>query len=97
MKINFTGHQMELTTALKAVATEKLNHLDRYFDKATTLNITFHLEKQRHIIEATIPLSGNDIHAHAESDNMYSAIDEVVDKLHRQLTKHKEKIRHHRE
>ena len=96
MNINFTGHRMELTTALKSFTQEKFNRLERHFDKITAINVVFDVEKLRHIAEATILISKGEVHASSESDDMYSAIDLLVDKLDRQLTKHKQKILDHR-
>jgi putative sigma-54 modulation protein len=55
------------------------------------------VEKLDHIAEATLLIVKGEIHASATSNDMYAAIDELVDKLDRQLIKHKEKINDHRE
>ena len=57
----------------------------------TDVQVTLSVEKQRQIAEATIHISGADIHGTAEQDDMYAAIDLLVDKLDRQILKHKEK------
>ena|SRR3990167_10260614 len=97
MKINFTGHHVEVTTALKTFTNEKFDKLQRHFDKITTINIIFDVEKLRHIAEASIKIVKSELHARAEADDMYTAIDDLVNKLDRQLIKHKEKARTHRE
>ena len=97
MQINIKGHRMEVTDALKAFTQEKFHKLERHFDKITAINVIFDVEKLRQIAEATILVSKGEIHASAESEDMYTAIDILVDKLDRQLIKHKEKIREHRE
>lgn len=97
MQINITGHQMEITPALKAFTEEKFDKLERHFDKITAINVVFDVEKLRQIAEATILIVKGELHASAESEDMYSAIDGLVDKLDRQLIKHKEKLRGHRE
>lgn len=96
MNITFTGHRMELTTSLKNFTQEKFNKLERHFDKITAINVVFDVEKLRHIAEATILISKGEVHASSESDDMYSAIDLLVDKLDRQLNKHKQKALDHR-
>lgn len=96
MQINFTGHRLEVTPALKTFTKEKFNKLERHFDKITAINIVFDVEKLRQIAEATILISKAELHASAESEDMYAAIDTLVDKLDRQLIKHKEKTREHR-
>ena len=59
--------------------------------------MTFDVEKLTQIAEAKILLAGNELHARSESEDMYSSIDALVDKLDRQLIKHKEKLQHHRD
>lgn len=97
MKITFKGHRVEVTSSLKSFTEEKLNKLERHFDKITSINVTFDVEKLRQIAEATILISKGEIHACAESENMYNAIDLLVDKLDKQLMKHKEKKLDHRD
>ena len=97
MQINFTGHQMEVTPALKAYTEEKLNKLKRHFSKIMSIHVTFHVEELRHIVKATIAVAKGELNASSESENMYTAIDILVDKLDRQLIKHKEKTDDHRE
>jgi putative sigma-54 modulation protein len=97
MQIHFTGHQIEVTQALKQFTEEKLNKLERHFDKITSIHIVFDVQKLRQIAEATVFISKGEVHAHAESEDMYTAIDLLVDKLDRQLIKHKEKIQDHRD
>lgn len=97
MQINITGHQMDITPALKTFTEEKFYKLERHFDKITAINVVFDVEKLRQIAEATILIAKGELHASAESEDMYSAIDGLVDKLDRQLIKHKEKLRGHRE
>ena len=97
MHINFTGHRMEVTPSLRAFTLEKFDRLERHFDKITSINVIFEVEKLRQIAEATILISKGEVHASSESDDMYSAIDTLVDKLDRQLIKHKEKMIDHRD
>lgn len=97
MQINIKGHRLEVTPALKTFTQEKFDKLERHFDKITAINVLFDVEKLRQIAEATILVAKGELHATAESEDMYTAIDILVDKLDRQLIKHKEKIRGHRE
>lgn len=97
MQINFTGHRMEVTPALRTFAQEKFDKLERHFDKITAINVIFDVEKLRQIAEATILVNKGELHASSESEDMYTAIDTLVDKLDRQLIKHKEKMRDHRD
>jgi putative sigma-54 modulation protein len=97
MQINFTGHHVEVTTALKTFTQEKLEKLERHFDKITAIDVTFDVEKLRHIAEASIIMAKTTLHASAEATDMYTAVDSLHDKLNQQLQKHKEKMRDHRE
>lgn len=95
MQINFTGHNVDVTAALRSFTEDKFGKLERHFDKITAINVVFNVEKLAQIAEATVFIAKSELHARAESENMYTAIDELMDKLDRQLIKHKEKIRTH--
>lgn len=95
MQISFTGHNVDVTPALRSFTEDKFGKLERHFDKITAINVVFNVEKLAQIAEATVFIAKNELHARAESENMYTAIDELMDKLDRQLIKHKEKIRTH--
>lgn len=97
MQIEFTGHGVDVTDALKNHVKDKFSRLERHFDKIIAAHFTFHLEKLDHIAEATLLASKTEIHASASSEDMYAAVDALVDKLNRQLIKHKEKMSDHRE
>ncbi len=97
MQINITGHQLEVTPALRAFTEEKFDKLERHFDHITSINVVFSVEKLRQIAEATVHIAKGELHASSESEDLYVAIDALVDKLDRQLIKHKEKIRSHHE
>ena len=91
MQLNITGHHVELTESMKEYVANKLTKLERHIDGITNVQVTLSVEKQRQIAEATLHISGADIHGTAEQDDMYAAIDLLVDKLDRQILKHKEK------
>ncbi|AKO53171.1 MULTISPECIES: ribosome hibernation promoting factor [Marinobacter] len=91
MQLNISGHHVELTEALKEYVNEKFQRLERHFDQISNTNVTLQVEKLRQIAEATVNISGGELHAKAESEDMYAAIDALVDKLDRQILKHKEK------
>ena len=92
MQINISGHHIELTPALKEYAEEKIKRLEHHFDQITRSDITLTVEKKRHKAECNMHVSGSDLHASAEDESMYAAIDTLSDKLDRQLLKHKEKL-----
>ncbi|GGI86357.1 ribosome hibernation promoting factor [Legionella impletisoli] len=97
MQINLTGHRMEVTPALRNFTQEKFDKLEKHFDKIMAINVVFDVEKLRQIAEATVLVAKGELHASSESEDLYTAIDNLVDKLDRQLIKHKEKLRNHRE
>ena len=95
MQINISGHHVEVTPALRDYVMTKFDRLQRHFDQITNTEVTLIVEKLVQKAEATIHVSGADIFATADSEDMYAAIDLLADKLDRQLIKHKEKSRHH--
>lgn len=97
MQINFTGHHLDITPTLREYATTKLAKLSRHFDRIISIHVTFDVQNLTQVAEATIFLSKAELHASSESENMYAAIDQLAEKLDRQLKKHKEKIQDHRE
>ncbi len=98
MQLNISGHHVDITSALRSYVSEKLERLERHFDKVTNVHVVLSVEKVRHKAEATLHIGGGgQVHANAEQDDMYAAIDSLIDKLDRQVTKHKEKTTdHHR-
>lgn len=91
MQINISGHQLTVTDALRAYVDEKFTRLERHFDKITSAQVIMRVEKLKQQVDATLNLAGGDIVASAEHEDMYAAIDALVDKLDRQLIKFKEK------
>lgn len=95
MQINITGHHVDITPALKHYVSSKFNKLERHFDSLFDVHVVLTVEKLRHKAEADLRLSGNHIHADSIDGDMYAAIDLLIDKLDRQIVKHKEKIQDH--
>jgi putative sigma-54 modulation protein len=91
MQLNISGHHVDLTDPLKEYVATKLQKLERHFDNISNVQVTLSVEKLRQKAEAVLHLSGAEIHATAEQEDMYAAIDMLVDKLDRQIIKHKEK------
>ncbi|MDH5447197.1 MAG: ribosome-associated translation inhibitor RaiA [Gammaproteobacteria bacterium] len=97
MQLTVSGHHIDLTEAMQSYVENKMERLERHFDQVTNINVILSVEKMRQKAEATIHIRGNDLFANAEDENMYAAIDALVDKLDRQIKKHKEKLTdHHR-
>ena len=95
MQIELTGHHIEITDSLRAYVTEKMAKLERHFDKVSNTHVILRVEKDDQKAEATVHMSGNDIFAEAHESDMYASIDSLVDKLDRQVKKHKEKLKNH--
>lgn len=95
MQINLTGHHLELTDPLRTYVEEKFQRLERHFDNVTDVHVVLSVEKLRQKAEASLLLGGNQLHAEAVTEDMYAAIDGLVDKLDRQVVKHKEKVKDH--
>jgi putative sigma-54 modulation protein len=97
MQLNISGHHVDVTEAMKTYTSEKLGKLERHYDHITNVHVVLTVEKMKQRAEATMHVSGAELFADADSDDMYAAIDMLTDKLDRQLIKHKEKNvnRHH--
>ncbi|KAA0874055.1 ribosome hibernation promoting factor [Nitrincola tapanii] len=96
MQINITGHHVELTDALNSYVHTKFERLERHFDNITNVQVTLSVEKLRQKAEADMHIAGGEVFAQAESEDMYAAIDAMIDKLDRQIIKHKEKLKSHK-
>jgi len=97
MQLNLSGHHVDITDSMRAYVEEKMAKLERHFDHLTNVQVTLSVEKLEQKAEATLHLAGgNDTHAEAVHEDMYAAIDALVDKLDRQVIKHKEKLKSHR-
>lgn len=94
MSINIRGERIELTDALKDYVEKKIGKLERYFETplASDVNVTLSVARDLHSIEVTIPLTGVMLRAEVKSEDMYASTDLVVDKLERQIRKHKTKL-----
>ena len=97
MQINITGHHIDVTPALNSYVENKFQRLERHFDKMTHIHVILSVEKDRQKAEATIHVNRGDLFADSIQEDMYAAIDVLIDKLDRQIKKHKEKLTaHHR-
>jgi putative sigma-54 modulation protein len=96
MQINITGHHLDITPALRSYVQEKFERLQRHFDHITNGHVILTVEKERQKAEATLHVNRANLFAEVEHDDMYAAIDMLIDKLDRQLKKHKEKLSNHK-
>jgi putative sigma-54 modulation protein len=87
---------METSEALKSYVGEKLERIQKYIDEPVVAQVFLTVEKIRHIAEMTITAKGITIKASEETNDMYAAVDAVLDKIERQLRRYKEKIKEHK-
>lgn len=95
MQLDVSGHHVEVTPALREYVRNKMDKVSRHFDLVSDAHCILTVEKLRHKAEATINVNGGKIYADATEEDMYAAIDGLVDKLDRQVRKYKEKLVDH--
>ena len=91
MQLSITGHHVDITDALRAFVKEKFERLERHYDHITNVHVVLSIAKVVHKAEATVHTSGAELFADSSAEDMYAAIDALIDKLNRQIVKHKEK------
>lgn len=94
MKYSIRGQHIQVTEALREYVDKKLSRLDKYFEVPPTSDayVTLSVIRDLHSVEVTIPLPGVILRAEEKSDDMYASMDAVIDKLERQIRKHKTKV-----
>jgi putative sigma-54 modulation protein len=97
MNLHITGHHVAVTDSLRAYVVSKLDRVNRHFDHVIDVNVVMSVEKLRQKVEANVHVSGREIHAASEGENLYAAIDELADRLDRQVVRHKERLQVHRD
>ena len=95
MQVNVSGHHVEITDSLRTYVETKVEKLERHFDIVSDVHCILTVEKLRHKAEAKVLVNGGTIYADATEEDMYAAIDGLVDKLERRVRKHKEKLVDH--
>ena len=95
MQLNLSGRHIEITDSLRNHVNKKFKKLIRHFDHMTNVHVILTVEKLRQKAESTVHAGGADLFASDENENMYSAIENLVAKLDRQIIKHKDKIKDH--
>ncbi len=93
MQIKLSGHHVEITPALRAHVNEKMQRIQRHFDHVIDTEVILSVEKKQQKAESVIHIGGGGgrVFADAVEADLYAAIDVLVDKLDRQVLKHKEK------
>ncbi len=93
MNLHLTGHHLEITPAIRDYTTDKFDKIKRHFDNVVIdVSVILTVEKLKQKAEATMHVSGKNLFVECDDENLYSAIDLLVDKLDRQVRKHKDKI-----
>ena len=92
MRITISGKNITVTDALKARTEKKVRKLERYFNDDTLAAVTMGVEKNRHIVEVTIPFDGAVLRGEEASDDMYTPLDRVLVKLEKQIHRHRTRL-----
>ncbi len=95
MQLNVSGHHVEVTESLREYVETKIEKIERHFDIVSDVHCILTVEKLQHKAEATVKVNGGTIYADAIEEDMYAAIDSLIDKLDRRVRKHKEKLVDH--
>ena len=100
MNLTISGHHLDVTPALREYVVTKLDRVNRHFDQVVDINVLLSVEKLkekelRHKSEATLHVKGKDIFVETSHEDMYAAIDQLMDKLDRQVCRHKDKLQNH--
>jgi len=93
MKVTITGRHLKLNDDIKSYAERKLQKAETYFDGIIEAHMILFAEKHRRIAEVTFGAKGTTFHAQEETEDIYASIDGVMEKVDRQIRRHKEKVR----
>lgn len=100
MNVTISGHHLEVTPALREYVLTKLDRVTRHFDQVVDITVLLSIEKLkekelRQRAEVNLHVKGRDIFIEQCSEDMYAAIDQLMDKLDRQVCRHKDKVQDH--
>lgn len=100
MNLTISGHHLEVTPALREYVLTKLDKVTRHFDQVVEVNVLLTVEKlkekdRRQKAEVTLHVKGRDIFVEQSHEDLYAAIDQLMDKLERQVQRHKERMHDH--
>jgi len=97
MNLQVSGHHLEVTPALHDYVTGKLERVTRHFDNVIDVSVILSVDKLKQKAEVTVHLAGKDVYVESVDEDLYAAVDGLVDKLERQVQKYKQKLQdHHR-
>jgi len=91
MNLNLSGHHLEITPAIREHVLSKIDKVKRHFDNVIDVNVILSVDKLKQKAEANLHISGKTIFVETDDANLYVAIDSLVEKLDRQILRHKEK------
>ena len=100
MNLTISGHHLDVTPALRSYVTSKLDRITRHFDQVVDVKVLLTVEnlkeKQgRKRAECNVHVKGSDMFAESSHADMYAAVDELVDKMDRQVVRHKDRLQSH--
>lgn len=100
MNLTISGHHLEVTPALREYVLTKLDRVTRHFDQVVEINVLLTVEKmkekeRRQRAEVTLRVKGRDIFVEQSHEDLYAAIDQLMDKLDRQVMRHKDRLQEH--
>lgn len=100
MNLTISGHHVEVTPAMRNYVTTKLDRITRHFDQVVDVKVLLSVENEkekerRQHAECNIHVKGSDMFAQTAHSDLYAAIDELMDKLDRQVVRHKDRIQNH--
>ena len=97
MNLQVSGHHLEITPALRDYVSSKLERITRHFDNVIEVGVILSVDKLNQKAEVTVHLAGKDVYVESVDEDLYAAVDGLVDKLERQVQKYKQKLQdHHR-
>ena len=91
MQLNISGHHLDVTEAINSYVEKKVKRIARHDDHVTNVHVVISVDRHDQRAEATLHGVGGEIFADAQSDDLYAAIDQLVDRIDRQILKQKEK------
>lgn len=91
MQVSVTARKIDITPALKSYAEQKVRKITKHLERVIDAHIVLSVEKYRHKVEVAINTNGYIIRGEEVTEDMYSAIDQVMDKLDAQIKKYKSK------
>ena len=100
MNLTISGHHLDVTPAIREYVIAKLDRITRHFDQVVDITVLLSIEKlaekdRRQKAEVTVRVKGKDLFAECASEDLYASIDQLMDKLDRQVARYKDKVQNH--